>query len=169
MPILYQFFRPAYIKHAQRLCTLGGALVAASVLTACINPPVTSKQTQTAHAAPVSPAPNVPIVNANVPNQAVAHVPTTTPAIATPTAAVPATSAQGLALQAGTFSVRSNADAVATAIRTTLPQYAHLVQVQARNSNWRVLIGGFADEHTRMQAAQTIRNLTNYEVVNAAP
>lgn len=157
MSAFLSFFNPASANKQSGFLVTASILITAYLLSACMHPPTTNTQT--------NPAPNVAIVDASVPSQPVANTPTDTGTPIVTSAATP----QGLLLQAGTFSVRSNADTVAATIRNTLPQYAHLVQVHARHSNWRVLIGGFASEHERTNAAQAIRNLTSYEVVNAAP
>lgn len=46
---------------------------------------------------------------------------------------------------------------------------AHSVKVEPRGVNFRVLIGPFASDAERSQAAAQIRSATGNEVVNAAP
>lgn len=162
MPVTHHFlgFR------LNKLFLRGGALLSMGLLSACINPPVTN----TAAQAPVAHAPNVPVVDASVNTQHMAHTATqVTAPVAAAIPAAPNANLQGHLLQAGTFAMRGNADTVAATIRNKLPQFAHLVQVRERGSNWRVLIGGFANEHIRAQAAQAIRSVTAYDVANAAP
>lgn len=164
------FIQAQFFGCTVRQCLLrGGVIASACLLTACINPPVTNNVAP----APVTNAPNVPVVHANVPNQSMPSAPAAAlvaPAAATVASAVPmASGAQNLLLQAGTFSMRSNADSVANTIRNKLPQFANLIQVRERGSNWRVLIGNFANEAIRNQAAQAIRTTTGFDVVNAAP
>lgn len=72
-------------------------------------------------------------------------------------------------LQAGTFASQTSAEGIANRIRSQAPQFAQQVSVQPRGSNWRVLIGPFASDAERAQAAHTIRNAIGSEVVNAAP
>lgn len=72
-------------------------------------------------------------------------------------------------LQAGTFASQTSAEGIASRIRNQAPQFAQQVSVQPRGSNWRVLIGPFASDAERAQAAHTIRNAIGSEVVNAAP
>lgn len=85
-------------------------------------------------------------------------------------ATVPATSAAaGLHLQAGTFSSQTSANGVADGIRKQLPALAHSVKVEPRGVNFRVLIGPFASDAERSQAAAQIRSATGNEVVSAAP
>lgn len=138
--------------------------------------------------APVSSA---PIVDASVNSQgqpiapivtATAQPGATAPALSTPAhnAAVypqaaqqPAPSAaapgSGLHLQAGTFSHQNSAEGIAASVRSKAPQYAQLVHVAPRGSNWRVLIGPFPTDAERSQAAAAIRTAIGSEVVNAAP
>lgn len=91
------------------------------------------------------------------------------------TSALPAGAAMGGAalsgphLQAGTFASQTSAEGIASRIRNQAPQFAQQVSVQPRGSNWRVLIGPFASDAERAQAAHTIRNAIGSEVVNAAP
>ena len=75
----------------------------------------------------------------------------------------------GLHLQAGTFSSQTSAENVAANIRSKVPQFAQRVSVMPRGSNWRVLIGPFASDAERMQAAGVIRSAIGSDVVNAAP
>ena len=98
--------------------------------------------------------------------------PATTPiAPATPAAihAAAPTAAGALNLQAGTFSSQTSAENVADGIRKQLPAMAHSVKVEPRGANFRVLIGPFASDADRSQAATQIRSATGNEVVNAAP
>jgi hypothetical protein len=89
---------------------------------------------------------------------------------ADPDIATPANTAlSGLHLQAGTFSSQDRAKGVAASIRSKAPQYAQLVRVQPRGSNWRVLIGPFATDTERAHATGVIRNAIGSDVVNAAP
>ena len=75
----------------------------------------------------------------------------------------------GYHLQAGTFSSQTSAENVASAIRSKAPQFAQHVRVLPRGSNWRVLIGPFATDAERAQAAGAIRSAIGSDVVNAAP
>lgn len=84
-------------------------------------------------------------------------------------AAAPAAPLGGLHLQAGTFSSQTSAENVAANIRSKLPQFAQQVRVMPRGSNWRVLIGPFASDAERAQAANAIRTGIGSDVVNAAP
>lgn len=83
-----------------------------------------------------------------------------------PSAAAPGSS---LHLQAGTFSHQNSAEGIAASMRSKAPQYAQLVHVAPRGSNWRVLIGPFPTDAERSQAAAAIRTAIGSEVVNAAP
>ncbi len=84
-------------------------------------------------------------------------------------AGAPAAPLSGLHLQAGTFSSQTSAENVAANIRSKLPQFAQQVRVMPRGSNWRVLIGPFASDAERAQAATAIRTGIGSDVVNAAP
>lgn len=143
--------------------------------------------------APIASAPvsSAPIVDASVNSQgqpiapivtAAAQPGATAPALSTPAhnAAVYPQAAQqsapsvavpvsGLHLQAGTFSHQNSAESIAASVRSKAPQYAQLVHVTPRGSNWRVLIGPFPTDAERSQAAATIRTAIGSEVVNAAP
>ena len=79
------------------------------------------------------------------------------------------TALSGPHLQAGTFASQTSAEGIANRIRKQAPQFAQQVSVQPRGSNWRVLIGPFASDAERAQAAHAIRNAIGSEVVNAAP
>lgn len=79
------------------------------------------------------------------------------------------TALNGPHLQAGTFASQTSAEGIANRIRNKAPQFAQQVSVQPRGSNWRVLIGPFASDAERAQAAHAIRNAIGSEVVNAAP
>jgi rare lipoprotein A len=75
----------------------------------------------------------------------------------------------GLALQAGAFSQRGNANNLAEKIRKTLPDLAALVQVQEAQGLWRIVIGSFATQAQRNAAAQQIETAIGERVSNARP
>jgi cell division septation protein DedD len=75
----------------------------------------------------------------------------------------------GLALQAGAFSQRGNANNLAEKIRKTLPDLAAVVQVQEAQGLWRIVIGSFATQAQRNAAAQQIETAIGERVSNARP
>lgn len=164
------FVPTAFLQTLRRTAPAAAALLLAACNT--IPPPATTTAT-VASRAPVHESsvysngtpvakPAAPVVSAPLAAPAPA-------AAATSAASATPASASALLLQAGTFSSQTSADSVAGGIRKQLPALAHSVKVEPRGANFRVLIGPFASEAERSQAAVQIRNATGGEVVNAAP
>ena len=162
------FVPTAFLQLLRRTAPAAAALLLAACNT--IPPPATTTATVASRApvhessvysngTPVAKPAAAPVVSA----------PLAAPAPAAVAASATPASASALLLQAGTFSSQTSADSVAGGIRKQLPALAHNVKVEPRGANFRVLIGPFASEAERSQAAVQIRNATGGEVVNAAP
>ena len=165
------FVPTAFLHLLRRTAPAAAALLLAACNT--IPPPATTTATVASRApvhessvysngTPVAKPAAAPVVSAPLAAPAPA-------AAATSAASATPASASALLLQAGTFSSQTSADSVAGGIRKQLPALAHSVKVEPRGANFRVLIGPFASEAERSQAAVQIRNATGGEVVNAAP
>ena len=117
------------------------------------------------------PAGRAPVVDASVNSAGLPMAPqmAAPEAYVPPPAAATAAPLAGLHLQAGAFANPASAESVAAHIRSKVPGMAQRVAVQPRGPLFRVVIGPFASEAERMEAARQIHTLAGNEVVNAAP
>lgn len=156
---------PLHVRLATRVALPATLLLALAGCTTVNNLPPSD-------AATGMPAGRAPVVDASVNS---AGMPVASPQVAAPDAYTPppaaATAAPlaGLHLQAGAFANPASAESVAAHIRSKVPSMAQRVAVQPRGALFRVVIGPFASEAERMEAARQIHTLAGNEAVNAAP